>query len=1063
MDFSLFKTSYQALNSEQKRAVDTIEGPVMVVAGAGTGKTQTIALRIANILKNSQTPPGAILCLTFTDNAAINMRQRLLALIGPAAYRVGIYTFHSFCNEVINSHPQYFLFAHDLKHLDELEKIEIIQSLIDALPPAAALKPWGDNYYYQKEIISRISELKREAVNPQQFDQLIGTHLDYYQKIGSIFQKLKSLKASKLLSTQLLELVDDLLVVPQIPPSVFRYLSFYLTLFKEDKFTKGPAKSPAVNFKNFLISFIESIAKNGVKQTELQSIYQAYQQELVSRGRYDYDDMILFVLNAFSQYPDLLFEYQERFLYFLVDEYQDTNSSQNRIIELLASYHEQPNLFVVGDDDQSIFRFQGAAIENIYHFYLKYLKPHNLNPIVLVNNYRSHQLILDASSSLISQNKYRIANLIKNVDKSLKSNSVYDSTPIQLLPAPDSGSENYYVAHQVKKLVSQGVEPSQIAVLFRANADVLDLTSALSAQGVRYRLETGDDILSLSHIVQLVTFLEYLVDPTSDYLLYRILNFPFLKINFIDLFKINQYCYHHRLDLSQLVLGKNWPSDLVSQLKPSSLRRLNKLRRLIALSQRWLTIFPPERFFNLIIRKFGYLAFITSQNDINLINALNCFYQELKSQTQDRQLTLAQFLSRIRLMKENRLSLFPTQLDYDYSDSIRLMTVHKAKGLEFEHVFIIRFLDKKWGNNRNYDSLILPLGLIETELALSQIDQDYEDERRLFYVALTRAKKQVYISYPIRSATNRELLPSQFLAEIDPKLIQPVKLPSGFYQAGLVNLYSLDLPKSLQSIDTQRYLKQYLVSSYCFNVTHLNSYLKCPLCFYYQTILRLPSPKDKHSSLGTAIHRTLSYLSNHLKTQGILITRQEFLDKFEQYLKEESLPAREHEESISRGQGHLGQYYDHYQHEFNPNVTVDYDFRSQNVYLDNIPITGKIDKIEIITPGKPSIIGVVDYKTGNPDTKSAELSPGGDYFRQLVFYSILARQASDFPYRIKKGTIDFVFKSQRSDRFIRKDYVFTESDINQVESEIKSTYNRILSLEFPPSPECKNKLGYHDL
>jgi DNA helicase-2/ATP-dependent DNA helicase PcrA len=216
-------------------------------------------------------------------------------------------------------------------------------------------------------------------------------------------------------------------------------------------------------------------------------------------------------------------------------------------------------------------------------------------------------------------------------------------------------------------------------------------------------------------------------------------------------------------------MSRHLAPGLKRQIKPTTQRRLAHLRRLVALSQKWLTIYNPDRFFNRVIRRFGYLASITTQNDISLINDLNCFYQELRTQSQENHLTLSQFLARIRLMQQNHLSLYPPALDVDTSSYVRLLTVHKAKGLEFEHVFIFKFLDKKWGNNRHFDSLRLPLGLVKTELVLHQLEDEFEDERRLFYVALTRAKKQIYLSYPARSLADKELLPSPFLAEIDPK------------------------------------------------------------------------------------------------------------------------------------------------------------------------------------------------------------------------------------------------------------------------------------------------------
>jgi len=1063
VDLEKFENKYRSLNPQQKIAVDTIEGPVMVVAGAGTGKTQTIALRIANILRITQAPPGSILCLTFTENAALNMRQRLISIIGPAAYRVGIFTFHSFCNEIISTHPQSFIFASDIKPLDELEKIEIIKSLIDQLPVGALLKPWGDHYYYQRDVIGRISDLKRENITPASLLNLIEAQSHFLTNTQSFYSKIKTLRASKALNSQIIDLTTQLISQPNLPESIYNVLAYYFNLFQENKFTEGKAKSPDVNFKNFLISFFDRLEKNIPKQLELQNLYSCYQQELVKRSRYDYDDMILFVLNSFESDPDLLLEYQEKYLYLLVDEYQDTNASQNAIIDLLSSYFDQPNLFVVGDDDQSIFRFQGAAIENIYHFYLKYLKPTTSLPIVLNNNYRSHQLILDSSKSVINQNKYRIANLIENIDKSLVSHSTFDPTPLNVFAAPNPFSENLYIVQAIQNLLKDGVKASEIAVLFRANADVTDLIEVLLAHNIEFHLETGTDILTNPYIAQLITLLNYLQNPTDSHLLYILLSYSFLRIGFVDLFQLNLYCQRHHLDLSVVILSPRLPEPLKTVLKPITVKRLANFRRRVALSQKWLTIYSPDRYFNRVIRKFGYLAHITSQNNIELINILNCFYQEFKKQTIDEHHSLAAFLNRLGLMKDNHLSLFPQPLDYDYENCVRLMTVHKAKGLEFEHVFIIKFLDKKWGNNRHHDSLTLPWGLVKTELALHQIEQDNEDERRLFYVALTRAKKQIYITYPTHTNADRELLPSQFLSEVDPQLIEWINVPKSNIKNGLVQLYLPTLPKPLKSPQTEAFLKSYLSTSYRLNVTHLNSYLKCPLCFYYQTVLRIPSPKDKYSSLGTAIHRAFSHLLNNLKSSGKVLELPLLLSRFEQYLLEENLTQKDQEESISRGYQLISDYYNHYQSELSPNVITDFDFKPLNVHLENIPLTGKIDKIEILNSTPRPDVNVVDFKTGNPDSKYEELKSGGDYFRQLVFYQILGQLTPDFKFNIVSGTIDFVMPSPRTSNFVKKDFVFSSDDLEAVKGQIKDVYQKILALEFPSSPECKDRHGFHQL
>jgi DNA helicase-2/ATP-dependent DNA helicase PcrA len=290
-----------SLNKEQRKAVETIDGPVMVLAGPGTGKTQVLAARIAHIITSTDTPPYAILALTFTESAAANMRERVVSMIGKDGYYVNISTFHSFCADVIRSNPEYFSIDRKSEPLGELEKYDLFQRLIDQTS-LKALKPFNQQYFYIDDIISSISQLKREGFNPEQFKKIVAE-----------------------------EFADK---------------------NKPDK-------------KTALTKFLSQKQKN----EELSLLYEAYYKDLKEIQRYDFDDMIALVAEAFNSHDQLLREYQEKLHYFLVDEYQDTNSAQNAVVDLLGSYwEEKANIFVVGDPHQSIFRFQGASVMLIVLF-----------------------------------------------------------------------------------------------------------------------------------------------------------------------------------------------------------------------------------------------------------------------------------------------------------------------------------------------------------------------------------------------------------------------------------------------------------------------------------------------------------------------------------------------------------------------------------------------------------------------------------------------------------------------------------------------------------------------
>jgi DNA helicase-2/ATP-dependent DNA helicase PcrA len=1058
-----FQDEYKKLNPEQKLAVDTIEGPVMVIAGAGTGKTQTIALRIANILTQTQTPPQNILCLTFTDTGTIAMRERLIKIIGSEAYKVRIHTFHSFCNEVIKNNPEYFIFAKNVKNIEEIEKVELIQKLISSLKNGSVLKPWGDSFFYQRDIISSIQSLKKEGVSPENLLTLINNQINFLTKNKDLISKLLAIKFNKNMASEVLPVFEEILTNSQKDSKeIYAHFLSLKVLYENGGFEVGAAKNPIVNFKNELKNFFESLDKDSQKQLELHSIYSKYQEELKSSGLYDFEDMILFVLTAFKKSPELLLEYQEKYQYILVDEYQDTNSAQNEIIDLLGSYYEIPNIFVVGDDDQSIFRFQGASIENVYSFYKKY------NPllVVLKNNYRSHRLILASSECVIKNNKNRITNFIDKIDKSLESKVDFDATPINLFRSPSLDEENYFIATKIKSLLDQKVDPQEIAVLYRNNNDVFDLVEHLQNLNIKYQLNLDKNILDNKYISQLTFLLEFIVNSEKSDLLYKVLASNYQKIPSFDLFKLTHFAFREKINLVSLIFSPQNFSKIENDLSKIGVKRIKKFVKRITLAKKWLENLSADRFFNKVIRRFKYLQFILTSNNLELINFLNAFYSEFKRLALEKEYSLHDFLNYLSLIKENDLSLTAPEISGESVKSVKLMTVHKSKGLEFEHVFLYKCADKKWGNTTNQNKLKLPLGILKLQSPLLENERSSEDERRLFYVALTRAKKQIYISYSVKSESGRDQLPSMFISEIDPEIIEEVVDSNINSESALKNIFPKTLAKLDVKSDFQEYLVDYLKNKYKFNITHLNSYLRCPFCFYHKTILKIPGVRDKHSSLGSAVHDALSFLLDTLRLENRLITSEELISRFSEFIKKEKLPKDDESESLKKGEEILNEYYLNYQSSFDKNNLTDFDFAPNHVYLDQIPITGKIDEIKILDQkinGKP-VAEVIDFKTGNPDGKYKELSKDGDYFRQLVFYKILSDLDLTFKYTINKGTIDFVQKSKTRNKFIQNSFEFSQTDIDNLKDLIKEIYQKIINLEFNQIGEdCKDRDHLHSL
>ncbi|MGF2414878.1 MAG: ATP-dependent helicase, partial [Ferruginibacter sp.] len=372
-----FSDEYKKLNEQQRKAVDTIEGPVMVIAGPGTGKTQILAARIGKILLDTDVLPENILCLTYTDAGTIAMRKRLVQFIGADAYKVNIYTFHAFCNDVIQDNLSLFEKT-SLDAVSELESIQLFKTLIDSFPKNHPLKRYrGDVYYEINNLKSLFSAMKREGWTP----------LFINEKIN--------------------EYINDLPLRDE-----------YIAKRAVKDFKKGDVRTDK----------IEEEKEKTEKLRAAVNEFDNYQNLMRKKNRYDFDDMINWVIKVFEENANVLSGYQEKFQYVLVDEYQDTSGIQNRLVQLLISYWEEPNIFVVGDDDQSIYRFQGANVENMDGFMNRYS---NMLAIVLENNYRSTQPILNISKTLIEKNEERL--IKKKPELKLTKNLISSNTKINTL------------------------------------------------------------------------------------------------------------------------------------------------------------------------------------------------------------------------------------------------------------------------------------------------------------------------------------------------------------------------------------------------------------------------------------------------------------------------------------------------------------------------------------------------------------------------------------------------------------------------------------------------------
>jgi len=1003
------------LNQHQKKAVDEIYGPVLVLAGPGTGKTQVIALRIANILSKTDTAPHNILCLTFTNSGVKAMRERLVRIMGTDGYKVDIHTFHSFCNEVINYYPERFLLAKRMQQISDLEQIVFLKKAMDQCR-LVKLRPAKAPYFFVPYILKAINNLKSEGIGPLEFKKLVE------------HEKLCAQGASASGGR-----ITNNIVGAGFKPA---------RLGDRPK----PDKTKIID-----------------KNVELSRIYKIYQESLHQHGYYDYNDMILFVLDEFKKDKNFLANFQEKYLFMLVDEYQDTNGAQNELIKLLGSHDDLPNIFVVGDDDQSIYRFQGASLENLLYFsdLFKRTKKINLNV-----NYRSPGNILQASRSLMKNAINTAENQLK-IKKDFEVFNKKGGDKIRLVNLPNDDVERYYIAKEIELLRKKKVDFNDVAVFYRDNREADDLMKIFDAFGIPHRLNRGEDVLKDKTINQLVDLMKFLLNTNDDELLFYVLNFDFWNIDAVDVYQIfveskqkpqKKYIFdwlvkkcndHHNVET--LHATSNVPREFDNENTVS--RFINFI---LKMKKRHSNVVFID-FLEALIRESGLLDYLLlSDKRLDKMSKIKSFYNFWKDINRSRpNLKLKDAIGILDEMKENNLQINATNYDFD-GQAVNLMTAHGAKGLEFDYVFICGARDKHWSNKRHVEKLRLVDGVLKKEI---YGEDKNEEARRLFYVAMTRTKKRLYITWADSYGTGKdkkETTAAMFISEIDHKYCDYINVGAGSSRLGLEidvdSMLSKTFIKPKQiSINEKKYLQK-LLEDFSLSPTGLNKYLKCPRAFLYDNIIRVPKAKTRSLAYGTAIHYALEIFFRTYKKTGKLPKVRKLLDFFQAGLKREVLLDNDFDDLLRKGNNDLMAYYDYYANDWLVPLYNEYNFATGKVLLDkSIPLSGKVDRIELIEDGDGESVRVIDYKTGKPKSRNDVLgktkNSNGDYWRQLVFYKLLGDLSSRFVYRIRETELDFV-EPMPSGKFKKERFKITKEDLDELKKTIKEVWRGISRLEF---------------
>ena len=1006
-----FEEEYQKLNEQQRKAVDTIEGPVMVIAGPGTGKTQILASRIGRILLETDARPQNILCLTYTDAGVVAMRKRLLQLIGPDAYRVNIYTFHAFCNDVIQENLSLFEKT-ALDPVSDLEKIQLFKELVDAFPKNHPLKRYrGDVYFEVNNLQSLFSAMKREGWSPVFINQKIDEYLaDITTRDEFIYKR--------------------------------KYKEFNAGDLKKDK--------------------IEEEKERMEKLRAAVSEFDRFQLMMRKKNRYDFDDMINWVIKAFEENKNLLADYQEKYQYILVDEYQDTSGTQNKLVELLINYWDKPNVFVVGDDDQSIYRFQGANVENMMDFAGNYQD--DLLTVVLINNYRSTQPILDVSKALINRNEERLVKKLEGLSKELRSSrkDVSQLTQQPLVREYETQRQEMIgIAKEVERLSIAGVPPGRIGIIYKENKYGEELAQYFKLLNIPVYSKRHLNVLELPLAKKITLLLRWLasehaISYSGDEMLFEILHFDWFGIPPIEIARLSMEVADKRYNenktyIRQLLFEKSNtpPRDLFSTGVHAGLKKASGIIEELLADVPNQTL---QTLFENIIRKAGVLTHIMQSNDKHWqLQVLTGLFDFVKEEThRNPLLNLQSFVGLIDMMEKEEIVLPLVQVSGS-DKGVNLMTAHGSKGLEFEYVFIAgcnaAFWEKKRKPGGGYK---LPDTMFASR---SPAANDEEELRRLFYVALTRAEQHLYISYSKFKNDGKELEPSMFIAEIQheqalavEKIILSAEVLADFTALQFNEPAIPEIEKIEEDIISR------ILDKFVMNVTALNNYLKCPLEFYFKNLVRIPSPKNEATEFGSAVHYALEKLFRKMQDgkKEQFPGKAIFISDFVWYMERhpESFTREQYARRMEYGQEVLSNYYNKYINGFNKVVAIERSIR--NITIQGVPLKGKLDKLEF--DGK--LVNVVDYKSGDPDkgiTKTkgpSDKEPnGGDYWRQAVFYKILVDNYEQKSWKVVSTEFDFI-EPDKKKNYRKEKLLINDPDITTVTQQITTTWQKIQNRDF---------------
>lgn len=1073
-----FNTRYAKLNDNQRQAVDYIHGSLLVIAGPGTGKTELLSMRTAQILRRTDTLPNSILCLTFTESGATNMRQRLRQIIGEDAYKIAIHTFHSFGTEIINQHREYFFRGADAQPVDELTQYQIISGILENLDwrNPLGVKNSGE-FVYIKELIRVISEFKQSGLTPAELKTIIADNQRIIDEITPDIQQIFATKISKktieLFAPLAEKIAESINKNPEkensnLPSSITPYanvLALSVAHAAQEAIDTNSTK-PLTAWKNKWCEkntkgeFILKDSAAADKLSAVVDVYEKYIEILDDRSLFDYDDMILSVIQACEKHPELRANLQEQFQFIMVDEFQDTNLAQLRLLfNLTSDNDDNPNIMAVGDDDQAIFSFQGADVGNIQRFRQHY---HNPKIIVLTDNYRSAENILTSARQVITQGSDRLENTIDGLSKQLTAHANSQGSRVEIQEFSSASEERAGVARQIAELIKSGEKPENITVIARHHKELIEILPYLYRENIAVNYERHDDILE-QDIIQILDKLARVIVAIhqndlslSNSLLPEIIAHPAFGFSTSDIWKLSLHAYKNRQLWLESMLANStfkefgeWLLDRAKDVPNLPLEeQLDNLLGLTINSEddnpSIISIanfyFPPEK-----LEK-------NPDTYLTTLESLRTLRQKLRDRITDKNPTLEDFLEFIDLHMSTKTRL--TQIRPHASSirgTINLMTAHKSKGLEFPHVFVVGAIDSAWGEKVRTRSRLIRY---PANLQLQPAGATYDERLRLFFVAMTRAKNTLTMTYSQTNDSGSNTIIASFLTNHTPTIIPAIENPTEQIEIAKTS-WSERLTSPI--IPGLKDLLAPNLETYKLSVTHLNNFLDVsrggPQNFLLNNLLHFPSAKNSAAAYGTAIHSSLQQTHCLFNANHQLPSTEQILQFFQKSLEDQHLPADDFQLYLDKGQSALTTFINAKASDFHDTDLAELDFSNQGIIIDGARLTGKLDVVDIDKQNKT--IFVTDYKTGKPShswkgSADYEKIKLHKYRQQLMFYQLLVESSRDYRnFTFTGGRLQFVEPDMKTGDILSLEDTFSREELTKFTQLIEIIWRKITSLDMP--------------